>query len=140
MENTKEKETYLESILKNYQSEFEKDISVNEFNVREKQMMLPGIKHKYVAFLIKHKRKKFELEAAKKIAIEEIIKKSIPDIGVSRTSLEKKHENHPTIKKINDMISEQNIIIDYLEKIENITKSMTFDIGNLVKIIQLETT
>jgi hypothetical protein len=134
------KENKLLKQIEKYQKEFENDSEISEFNVREKQMMLPGIKHKFVAYLIQHKRKKYELETTKQKAIEELIKQSTPDIGLSKPVLEKKHESHPTIKKINNLIEEQNIIILYLEKIENISRSMTYDIGNLVKIMQLETT
>lgn len=138
MDSTKENE--LLARIEQYQKEFQHDSSINEFNVKEKQMMLPGIKHKFVAYLIQHKRKKYELEKTKRKAIEEIIKQSTPDIGLSKPALEKKHEGHPTIKKINEMIEQQDILIEYLEKIEYISRSMTYDIGNLVKIMQLETT
>lgn len=138
MSNTTEN-TLLDT-LKRYQTEFEKDSSIDEMNIRERQMMLPGIKHKYVAYLIQHKQKKFEYECAKKKAINELMNKTTPDIGLSTPTLIKKHEGHPTIKRINEMIEEQDIIITYLEKIENITRSMTYDLSNLIKIIELETT
>ena len=130
----------LTDTLNKYKIEFEGDSNINEFNLRERQMMLPGIKHKYVSYLIQHKQKKYELESAKKKAIDELLKQSQPDVGLSVPVLTKKHENHPTIKKINLMIEEQDIIILYLEKIENITRNMTYDLSNMIKIIELETT
>ena len=133
-------ENTLSDMLKHYQNEFEKDSSINEMNIRERQMMLPGIKHKYVAYLIQHKQKKFELESAKKKAISDLLNQTTPDIGLSTPALTRKHEGHPTIKRINQMIEEQDIIITYLEKIETITRSMTYDLSNLIKIIELETT
>lgn len=138
MENTQEN-TLLKT-LNEYEKEFNADSGINEMNIRDKQMMLPGIKHKYVAYLIKHKRKKHEYEHAKKQAIDDLISKTTPDIGLSTPALVKKHENHQAIKKINKMIEEQDIIISYLEKVEYITRSMTYDLSNLIKIIELETT
>lgn len=130
----------LSSLLTKYKTEFEEDVNINELNLRERQMMLPGIKHKYVAYLIQHKQKKYELESAKKKVISELLNQTQPDVGLSTPALVKKHEGHPTIKKINSMIEEQDIIILYLEKIENITRNMTYDLSNMIKIIELETT
>ena len=133
-------ENTLLDILRQYKTEFDKDSSINEMNIRDRQMMLPGIKHKYVAYLIQHKHKKFELECAERKAIHDMMTAATPDIGLSRPAMEKKHEGHPAIKRINEMIEEQEILITYLEKVETITRSMTYDLSNLIKIIELETT
>ena len=131
----------LTDILNKYKAEFEEDSKINEMNLRERQLMLPGIKHKYVAYLIQHKQKKYELENKKKQAIAELIRQQQnPDVGLSRPAVERKQEGHPTIKLINDLMTEQDIIIEYLEKIESITKSMTYDMSNIIKIMEMETT
>lgn len=138
MENSQE--NTLLTTLNQYEAEFAEDSKINEMNIRDKQMMLPGIKHKYVAYLVKHKRKKYELESIKKQAISDLLAKASPDIGLSTPAMSKKHEGHPAIKKINSLIEEQDIIISYLEKVEYITRSMTYDLSNLIKILELETT
>ena len=131
----------LSEILNKYKVEFEEDSKINEMNLRERQLMLPGIKHKYVAYLIQHKQQKYELESAKRKAVAELInQQQNPEIGLSRPAVERKQEGHPTIKRINEMMAEQDIIIEYLEKIESITKSMTYDMGNIIKIMEMETT
>jgi len=134
------KKSSLFDLMTKYKTEFEEDAVINEFNLKDKQLMLPGIKHKYVAYLIQHKVRKHELENIKKEAIEELFKKENLDIGLSKQSMEKKYENSAPIQKINSLIKEQDIIIDYLEKIEIISKSMTYDISNIIKIMELETT
>ena len=131
----------LTDILNKYKAEFEADSNISEMNLRERQLMLPGIKHKYVAYLIQHKQKKYELETKKRQAIAELIRQlQNPDVGLSRPAIERKQEGHPTIKLINDLMTEQDIIIEYLEKIESITKSMTYDMSNIIKIMEMETT
>ena len=130
----------LSEMINKYKFEFETDCKLSEMNLRERQLALPAIKHKYVAYLIQHKQQRYELEQAKKKAIAELISQSNIEVGLSRPATERKHENNPTIKKINNMITEQDIIIEYLEKIETITKSMTYDLGNLIKIMGMEMT
>jgi len=130
----------LQDLLIKYKNEFEGDSHIDEMNLRDRQLMLPGVKHKYVAYLIQHKQKKYELERLKKQALEELVNQATPDIGLSKHALESKFENKPAVQKINNMIKEQDIIIDYLEKIEVIAKSMTYDISNIIKIMELETT
>lgn len=130
----------LQYILNKYKKEFEEDSVINELNLRDRQLMLPGIKHKYVAYLIQHKQKKYELEKAKKQAIHDLINNTNTDIGLSKTTSARKHESNPIIKKINDLITEQDIVIEYLEKIEMITKSMTYDMSNIIKILEMEMT
>lgn len=130
----------LNDILTGYQQEFEKDSDFNELNLRERQMMLPALKHKYVAYMIRHKQKKYELEKAKKDAIDDLANSYEGPVGLSTTAIENRIKSKPAIRRIDDMIKEQEIIIDYLEKIEYITKSMTYDISNIIKIMELETT
>ena len=130
----------LNDILTGYQQEFEKDSDFNELNLRERQMMLPALKHKYVAYMIRHKQKKYELEKAKKDAIDDLVNSYEGPVGLSTTAIENRIKSKPAIRRIDDMIKEQEIIIDYLEKIEYITKSMTYDISNIIKIMELETT
>ena len=130
----------LNEVLTGYQQEFEKDCDFNELNLRERQLMLPGIKHKYVAYMIRHKQKKYELEKTKKDAIEDLANSYEGPVGLSITAIENKIKNKPAIRRIDDMIKEQEIIIDYLEKVEYITKSMTYDMSNIIKIMELETT
>ncbi len=130
----------LNEILTGYQQEFEKDSDFNELNLRERQLMLPGIKHKYVAYMIRHKQKKYELEKAKRDAIDSLTNNYDGPVGLSHTAIENKIKSKPPIRRIDDMIKEQDIIIDYLEKVEYITKSMTYDMSNIIKIMELETT
>ena len=61
-------------------------------------------------------------------------------MNIPKASLDKKVESSDIIKKIDQEIEEVDLIIDYLEKVESICRSMTFDIKNAVELEKLETT
>jgi predicted xylose isomerase-like sugar epimerase len=126
-----------------FQEEIKNDTQIDQMNLMDRQMMLPAIKHKWVARLIEQKRTRNSLERKKKILKEEVLKKlesgGIPS-GVPKASIKEKVEASDTIKKINEDLEDTNLLIDYLEKIEGIFRSMTFDIKNITEISKLETT
>jgi predicted xylose isomerase-like sugar epimerase len=126
-----------------FQEEIKNDTQIDQMNLMDRQMMLPAIKHKWVARLIEQKRTRNSLERKKKILREEVLKKlesgGIPT-GVPKASIKEKVEASDTIKKINEDLEDTNLLIDYLEKIEGIFRSMTFDIKNITEISKLETT
>jgi predicted xylose isomerase-like sugar epimerase len=126
-----------------FQEEIKNDTQIDQMNLMDRQMMLPAIKHKWVARLIEQKRTRNSLERKKKILKEEVLKKlesgGIPT-GVPKASIKEKVEASDTIKKINEDLEDTNLLIDYLEKIEGIFRSMTFDIKNITEISKLETT
>jgi hypothetical protein len=120
--------------------EVEKDLVVNDFNIKETQLRLPARKHYWVARLIEAKSELQKLndkekKLQKKLAIK--IKEEAP--------------MHLTDKVISTLIDEQdemfNIkdnkrdltnVIEYLEKVEKIMSSMGFDIKNIIELNKLE--
>lgn len=123
--------------------EIQEDLKLDRISLLEKQLILPAIKHKWVSRLIEQKRTKNFLQKKKKMLKEEVLKtladKDIP-VNIPKASLDKKVESSDTIKKIDQEIEEVDLIIDYLEKVESICRSMTFDIKNAVELEKLETT
>lgn len=126
-----------------YQTEIKEDTQIDQINILEKQLMLPAIKHKWVARLIEQKKTKANLEKKRKDIKEEVLKTLIDGglpSGIPKASLNSKVESSEAIKKIDDEIKQAELMIDYLEKVEKIMSSITFDIGNATKIMVLETT
>jgi Cu/Ag efflux protein CusF len=123
--------------------EIQDDLKLDRISLLEKQLVLPAIKHKWVSRLIEQKRNKNFLQKKKKSLKEEVLKtladKDIP-MNIPKASLDKKVESSDIIKKIDQEIEEVDLIIDYLEKVESICRSMTFDIKNAVELEKLETT
>ena len=130
-------------ILEEFKKELQEDTKIDEINLYQKQLMLPAIKHKWVARLIEEKRSLNRLNKKKKEIRDKVLSvlqnEGIP-AGIPKSNLEKKIESSELMVKINEDIEDKEIIIEYLEKVETIFKSMTFDLKNIVEITKMETT
>lgn len=129
------------STIDNYIKELKEDTVVNELNLKEKALMLPGIKAKWVSRLINHKNALTGLEREKKKLLKKIIPKvreSLP-VKLSENVIRDSAENTKEINDFNSKIEEEKNIIDFLERTEKIVSSFSFDISNIVKVVQLET-
>ena len=133
------------NIIEQYQEELQKDMHIDELNVTQVAHILPSIKHKWVARLINSKIKINKLEKLKKDSKEQLIfkvKESSTNqslLSIDR-AIDNSEEYKKNISKIDEEIENLKIIVLYLEKIENIFKSMTFDIKNIIDLNKLETT
>jgi hypothetical protein len=129
-------------LLNKYLQEINEDVKYDQINILEKQLMLPTTKHKWIARLIQHKLNKNNLEDKKKKLYEEAfesIKNNVPS-GIPAASLKKKIDSTEVIQKIDKEIQDCELIIQYLEKVEKILSSITYDIANATKLMVLETT
>jgi len=123
-----------------YGKELEEDTKINMMNLRDAQMQLPGIKHKWVSRLINHK---MELAKTKSLIIkakETFISEQLndPKVKMSRPALEKRAEGADIVKRLKSKVRDEEFIIMYLEKVEHILRNMSFDIKNLTEILKLE--
>jgi hypothetical protein len=128
-------------IFEKYQEEIKEDTRIDQLNLMEKQLMLPAIKHKWVARLFENKRTRNSLERKKKELKEEVLKsfqKNGVPTGIPKSALDEKIESSESIQKINQDIEDISTLIQYLEKVETIFKSMTYDIKNITEISKLE--
>lgn len=128
-------------ILDEYLDELSQDTSLDEFTVKDMQMKLPAIKHKWAGRLI---RTKFEITSLERkrtrlvdAAVKQLIESSPVTLAVplARSRVEDLDE----IQQIKRTIEDTKIIVEFLEKAEKILNSMTFDIKNLTEIMKLET-
>ena len=130
-------------IFNKYCEEIKEDTKFDQINILEKQLMLPAIKHKWVSRLIEQKRKKNTLEPKRKYLKEEVLKslteQGMPS-GIPKAALNSKVESSDIIRKIDTDLEEVDLLIEYLEKVEKIFSSITYDIGNATKLMVLETT
>lgn len=130
--------------INKYFEEIKEDLKLDQINILEKQLSLPAIKHKWVSFLIKSKIQRNELEKKKKEIKEIVLKKYTQDnnipTGVPKASIKAKIEGSDSIKKIDDDLKDLDVIIDYLEKVEKIFTTFSYDISNATKLMILETT
>ena len=129
-------------IFEKYVSELNQDVALDQFNLKDSQLGLPGKKHKWSGRLIRHKIELSKIVNSRDTRVKEIanqIKDRSPtpltDISVNRIAVK-----HESIVEIDDSIQQLKLIIEFLEKTEKTLSSMTFDISNIVKLITLETT
>jgi hypothetical protein len=128
-------------VLDKYMEELSEDTSLDQFSMKDVQMKLPAVKHKWTGRLIRSKIHKKDLIKKKKSLVINMSNKLIEEspIKLSYPIAKQKVEQHATIIQIDDEISDTESIVEFLEKVERILSSMTFDIRNLTEIMKLET-
>jgi len=129
-------------LIEQYREELENDAKIDRFNLTDIQMKLPGIKHKWVARLINHKKElnklKDTLKQVKEKLVEDLQKEA--KVILTTPTLERKADAHEVCQKLQAEIRNQELIILYLEKVENIFRTMSYDLSNVVQLIKLEET
>ena len=127
-------------LLKRYISEIEKELDINEMNLKESSMRAPARKHFWVSRLINHKIELNTLKKTKDVIIKSLVDKTLHSSPVilSKVNIEKTVENTEEIKKLNDEIKQCESIIEYLEKVEKIYSRITYDIKNMVQMTSME--
>lgn len=129
-------------MLDEYIKELEADLKINELNLKDYQLRLPGIKHKWSGRLVRLKLEIIQdakkCEDMKRTLIDEVqraahVKLSLPAV----TQAVEMRKEYIDIKR---SIEEKKLVVELLEKTEKTLGSTTFDIKNLIEIMKLETT
>ena len=131
----------MSELIDQYNNELKEHLVLDEFNIKDAQMKLPGRKHLWVGRLMRHKQELNNLKTKKSKLIQKITK-SIQESRAVRLSVpaaEKVAWNTEPIKELSSQIGEQELIIEFLEKIEKIFSGMSYDIKNIIEIQKLET-
>lgn len=129
-------------MLEDYIKELEKDLKIDELNLKDYQLRLPALKHKWAGRAIRLK-----LEVANDIKDCENLKKLLTDeiqknapVKLSLAAISSAVEKHTEYKQLFEKISHKKLIIELLEKTEKTLSSTTYDIKNLIEIMKLEIT
>jgi len=128
------------NLFEKYNAELKEDLQLDDINLKDTQMKLPAIKHKWVSRLIEQKIERNKLKELRKEAIINLITKNKDKqiVTLSDRSLMLHAEQHEVVQKIDSKITDCDILIEYLEKAEQILKSSTFDIKNIIEIKRAE--
>jgi len=123
-----------------YRKEFDHDLQIDRINLEEKQLELPAVKGKWVGRLMTHKSEKAKLYELYDLAIKKIGTniKAESLVEISIVAAERQAEGHDLIKKIKKQIKEQDLLIEYLEKMEKHLSAITYDIRNITDIMKME--
>lgn len=127
-------------ILKRYILEITKELEINEMNLKESSMRAPARKHFWASKLINHKIELNTLIKSKNTLVKSLIVKAeaASPVALSKINLEKTVESTDEVKKINEQIKEIEYIIEYLEKVEKVYSSLTYDIKNMIQMTSME--
>ena len=130
----------VDEILEKYTNELKPEINLNKLNLGDHQSKLPSLKHKWAGRYINHKRRLIKLKCRKKDLRKELTAKYIEEspIKVNLTIAEKSVQNSAELSIIDDKIAEEELILEYLEKIQNIVNNIQWDIKNLIELEKLE--
>ena len=128
--------------LSKYIDELKNDCIVDEINLKESALILPAKKAKWVSRLILEKNGLNSLQKERDTALNSVMDllKREAVVSLPKNTLRSTAETHEMIIEIDRKIENSKNIIEFLERVEKIISSMSFDIGNIIKIVQLETT
>jgi len=90
---------------------------------------------------MRHKLDLNRTERARDKAITNIINQLKKDslVSLSIPALRKQAESHEIIQNTDQTIDNLKLIIEYLEKVEKIVTSLTWDMKNIIDIVKAET-
>ena len=128
------------NLLDQYIDEIEKDLQINEFNLKDSSMKTPARKHYWVSKLIRHKKNLLLLRKQRDNIKREVTEKLIEESPVKITLpvAEKASYKHEKMKEISEKINEEELIIEFLEKTEKTFSAVGFDIKNIIEIMKME--
>lgn len=125
-----------------YIKELEEDLKIDDLDLKNYTMKLPGIKHKWAGRCIRHKIELNDLKLEKDKRKKQLIKQinETASVKLSTPAIERVIEDSDETKALNKKIKDLELVIELLEKAEKTLASASYDIKNLIEIIKLETT
>lgn len=125
-------------LLANYIKEFEEDVKLTQFNLREKSLLCSSIWAKWLSYLYKEKENLQRISETKQKAL----KKKVSNIKTSDSILrmkseDKLSENDETIKTLNELSKKTQTNIDYIERALNVLQNFSYQIHNCVEVFKL---
>ena len=125
-----------------YHQKIEEFLKIDELNMKDAQMALPSVRHYWVGRLMFHKQQINKLRKTKEKATKALrikLENESP-IGLSPKTIAESISKHEVMQKIDDEITNNELLVEYLSKVEMNFRDAQFGMNNLTKIITLETT
>ena len=129
-------------LFQEYHKKIEEFLKIDELNMKDAQMSLPSVRHYWVGRLMFHKQQINKLKKAKDKAaktLRERIEMESP-IGLSPKTISESIIKHEVMQKIDEEITNNELLVEYLSKVEANLRDTQYGMNNLTKIITLETT
>jgi hypothetical protein len=125
-----------------YHKKIEEFLKFDELNLKDSQMSLPSVRHYWVGRLMHHKHQIAKLKKAKEKA-SKTLKNKIENeslVTLNSKTLSEAVSTHEVISKIDEEILNNEMLVEYLTKVEANLRDAQYGMTNLSKIITLETT
>jgi len=128
-------------MLEDYIKELEQDLRIDDLNLKDYQMRLPSIKHKWSGRLIRLKSTIYSLRKQKETTKTSIMAEIDATSPVKLTSpvISSNAERHSRVQELTNKITESELLVELLEKAEKTLNSCTFDVRNIIEIMKMET-
>jgi hypothetical protein len=135
-------ETSSIDLFTEYHQKIEDFLKIDELNMKDAQMALPSVRHYWVGRLMFHKQQINKLKKTKEKATKALrikLENESP-IGLSPKTIIESISKHEVMQKIDEEITNNELLVEYLSKVEMNFRDAQFGMNNLTKIITLETT
>ena len=141
-DNINMSDTNLSQLFTEYYEKIEKFLQFDELNIKESQMSLPVVRHYWVGRLMFHKQQIQKLKQTKEKAAKILRQRLEQESPVSLTgkTIAESIARHESILKLDEDITNHDLLVEFLTKVESNLRDAQYGMNNLTKIITLETT
>lgn len=132
--------TLMNDLLVKYIEQIKADLDINQINIASVARNLPARRHFWTARLIEHKIKISTLERQKQKILKDVSQKLSDDspVKIDAKNISKAAEQSDQIQKINEEITDNKNIVEFLEQVQRNFFSATYDVKNVIDIMKLE--
>jgi len=132
--------TPMNDLLVKYIEQIKADLDINQINIASVARNLPARRHFWTARLIEHKIKISTLERQKQKILKDVSQKLCDDspVKIDAKNINKAAEQSDQIQKINEEITDNKNIVEFLEQVQRNFFSATYDVKNVIDIMKLE--
>ena len=129
-------------LLLEYHEKIANFLKFDELNIKEAQLTLASVRHYWVGRLMFHKQQITKFKKAKDKAAKALRQKLEHESPVSLTTktIAESIASSEIMQKIEEEIANQELLVEYLTKVESNFRDAQYGMNNLTKIITLETT
>jgi len=129
-------------LLLEYHQKIAEFLKFDELNLKEAQLTLASVRHYWVGRLMFHKQQVIKYKKAKEKAAKTLRQKLEHEspVGLTTKTITESITNSEVMQKIEEEIANQELLVEYLTKVESNLRDTQYGMNNLTKIITLETT
>lgn len=137
METTAAADLFLE-----YHQKIAEFLKFDELNLKESQLTLASVRHYWVGRLMFHKQQILKYKKAKEKAAKALKQKLEQEspVGLTSKTIAESINSSEIMQKLEEEIANQELLVEFLTKVESNLRDAQYGMNNLTKIITLETT